>query len=204
MQVWERTVDGRRHRVESEGSVRRRLRWYVDDVLVVEKTAYEDSVELDSGKDHPDLGAVKVKFSVGGAPRRASLHGDLAGAIIGAGGTDLVPEAGSPAAAHEQKLLAHPHRYVATRVGIAVALIGVPLLIGLLSRFLPDVDIPFPDIPWPDIPWPDIPWPDLPSIPLPDLPDWIGLVWPVLLALVLARAEIRRRRRLEEERRDRD
>lgn len=57
-----------------------------------------------------------------------------------------------------------------------------------------------PDLP--DLPWPDIPWPDL------RLPDWVRwlldeakYVWPVVLAYVLARAEINRRRKQDELRR---
>ncbi|MDN4160868.1 hypothetical protein [Nocardioides abyssi] len=213
MQVWERTIDGRHHRVEAEGSARRTLRWYVDGALVVEKRSLEDSPELDSGDDHPDLGAVKLKFSALGNPRRATVHDDLVGAITGVGGTDLVPEEGSPAAQHEQRLLAHPNRYAARQAGIAIAVIAVPLLLGLLARLFPDVEIPWPDlpsIPFPDlprIPWPDlpsIPWPDLPS--LPDLPAWVervldvlGYVWPVALAFLLARGEVRRRRKRDEQ-----
>ncbi|MEV7430862.1 hypothetical protein AB0N29_14675 [Nocardioides sp. NPDC092400] len=214
MQVWERTVDGRHHRVEAEGSVRRHLRWYVDGALVAEKRTLEDAPELQADDD-PALGAVKVRFSALGAPRRASLHADQVGAITGVGGTDLVPEAGSPAAHHEERLLAHPNRYAATRAGVAIAVIAVPLLLSLLSRFLPDVDLPLPSIPWPDlpdlpsIPWPDVPRPDLPSIPLPDLPDlpgWVervvdvlGYVWPVALAFLLARGEVNRRRKRDQE-----
>ena len=62
-------------------------------------------------------------------------------------------------------------------------------------------------IPWPHasvarpaaVPWPDLPAPDLPDWPRP--PDWVSwvldkakYVWPVVVAYVLARAEIRRRR----------
>ncbi|MBC9732630.1 hypothetical protein [Nocardioides marmotae] len=217
MQVWERTVEGRHHRVEAEGSVRRRLRWYVDGELVAEKQTVEDGPELDSGDDHPDLGAVKLKFSTLGSPRRATLHGDVAAAIIGVGGTDLVPAEGSPAALHEARMLAHPNRYAARQAGIAVAIIAVPVLLGLLSRFLPDIDIPWPDIDLPSIPWPDI---DLPSIPWPDIdlpiphvdlevPAWVrrvadvlGYVWPVALAFVLARGEVNRRRKRDQQARE--
>lgn len=215
MQVWERTVAGHHHRVEAEGSVRRSLRWYVDGELVAEKRSAEDTVEIDSGDDHPDLGAVKVKFSVLGAPRRASVHDDLAGALVGVGGTDLVPEAGSPAAQHEERLLAHPNRYAAQKAGIAIAIIAVPVLLGLLSRFLPDIDVPWPDlpsIPWPDIDLPSIPWPDI-DLPIPrfdlEVPGWVrrvtdvlGYVWPVALAFLLARGEVNRRRKRDEQARE--
>ena len=86
----------------------------------------------------------------------------------------------------------------------------VPILLGLVVvRFA--VNLPFPDIPTPNLPdLPSVPWP---SIPLPDLPDWrlpdwlrwlldkAKYVWPVVLAYVLARAEIKRRRQQDERRR---
>ena len=91
----------------------------------------------------------------------------------------------------------------------AVAKVVVPILLGLLAvRFV--VDLPWPDwrIPWPDweIPWPEIPWPEIPwpSVDLPswELPAWVGwivdklkYVGPVVLAFVLARGEVRRRRK---------
>ena len=78
------------------------------------------------------------------------------------------------------------------------------------------VDIPWPHLPLPNLPdLPEIPWPDLPSVPLPDLPDlpdvqvpdwlrWIldkaKYVWPVVIAYVLARGEIRRRREQDRKR----
>ncbi|MDN4173378.1 hypothetical protein QWY28_10520 [Nocardioides sp. SOB77] len=217
MQVWERTVDGRHHRVEAEGSVRRRLRWYVDGEPVAEKRSAEDSVELHD-EDRPGLGAVKVRFSALGSPRRASVHADHLGALTGAGGIDLVPEEGSPAAKHEARLLAHPNRYAAWQTGIAAAVVLGPLLLGLLWRLLdpllPDLPaVPAPDLP--SIPWPDlpsIPWPDLPSIPWPDLPDrpaWVdrvvdvlGYVLPLAVAFAVARGEVNRRRRRDEQPRD--
>jgi hypothetical protein len=63
---------------------------------------------------------------------------------------------------------------------------------------LPDIDLP--SIPWPDIDLPSIPWPD---IDLPELavPSWLRVVlgtakfWlPVLLAIGVTMAEIRRQR----------
>ena len=60
--------------------------------------------------------------------------------------------------------------------------------------------IPWPDIDLPSLPWPDIPWPE---ISLPDVPDWVGLPVKVavamLVAYVVARGEIRRRRNREGE-----
>ena len=75
------------------------------------------------------------------------------------------------------------------------------VLVGLLGRVV--IDIPWPDIDWPDlpaIPWPDITWP---SIQWPDwqLPAWLRWVLdhakyivPVVVASVLAKREVGRRR----------
>jgi hypothetical protein len=90
-----------------------------------------------------------------------------------------------------------------------VAKIVVPIILAALAARLafalplPDWDLP--RIPWPDLP--SIPRPDLPSIPWPDwsMPGWLAwllakvqYVWPLLLAYVLARGEIRRRRQQDE------
>lgn len=92
---------------------------------------------------------------------------------------------------------------------------SVPLVIAwLLARFAFSIDLP--DIPWPDLPdLPSVPWPDiaLPDWSLPDwsLPGWLQqvldvlkFVFPVLLAFVIARGEIRRRRKQDELRQNDD
>jgi hypothetical protein len=105
----------------------------------------------------------------------------------------------------------HPRLYASRHVVLAVgkvaaALLGLAVFIRLLLQpvldwirdRLPHIDLP--SIPWPDIPWPHIPWPD---IDLPELavPSWLqviigtGKFWlPVLIAIGVAVAEIRRRR----------
>ncbi len=232
-QAWELLSDGRRHRVEVRGSISRRLTWTVDGAVVARARSSSDKIRVRAGDgledgEPPavgdDLGAIGVSFTSLGRPRRATLHApgeasDLA-LLTGAGGTDLHPEPGSVAARHEERLLAHPRRYAATQAAVAVAVLLVPLLLAaLLARLAFAVPWPdLPSIPWPSIPWPDlpsIPWPDLPSIPWPDwsMPGWLSwlldkaiLVWPVVLAYVLASSEVRRRRRQVEaraERRDR-
>ena len=123
---------------------------------------------------------------------------------------DLAPDPGSPAALYEDRVRTHPGRYTAVHTAVGVARVVVPILLaGLAVRFA--VSLPWPD--W-HVPLPDLPSPDLPSIPLPDwhLPDWTlpgwarwilehaHFVWPVILAFVLARAEIRRRRQQDERR----
>ena len=87
--------------------------------------------------------------------------------------------------------------------------IVVPLVVAwLLARFAFSIDLPdlpLPDLPdLPSIPWPDIPWPDI-SLPDWSLPGWVQEVldllkflFPVVLAFVIARAEIRRRRKQDE------
>lgn len=222
-QVWDLVVAGRRHRVETRGSFSRRLHWYVDDDMVAEKKSSEDKIRL-TAEGRPELGVVGVRFGRLGRPRRATLYEhDATGgpdasarAVAGIGGLDLRPEPGSSAAVHEDRVRAHPHRYAVIQTLGGVATVVVPIiLVALLARLafsipLPDWDLP--RIPWPDIPWPDIPWPDLPQIPWPDLsvPGWLAwlldhvkYVWPVLLAYVLARGEIKRRRKQDELRADR-
>ncbi|MDZ5619836.1 hypothetical protein SFC88_03310 [Nocardioides sp. HM23] len=207
-QRWDLDVEGRHHRVEADGSTRHRVRWYVDDQLVAERTAMEDKIRLRPSGDAAGhgLGAVLVRFSTLGAPRRATrLPPDEALDVqlsTGVGGTDLVPERGSKAAQHDERMLAHPTRYTVIQTAGGVATVVVPLLVAaLLARLAFSFD--WPAIPWPDLP--DIPWPEirLPGIPLPNwsLPGWVRealgyakYVWPVLLAFLLARAEIRRRR----------
>jgi len=215
-QVWTLSIDGRSHRVESRGSFSRRLRWYVDDDLVAGHKSSEAKVRL-SPDGRPELGIVGVRFSGLGSPRRATLFepdetggvDPTARAITGVGGIDLEPAPGSPAAAHEDKVRAHPRRYAAVLALGGVAKIVVPIILAALAaRFafalpLPDWDLP--SIPWPDLP--SIPWPDPPDIPWPDwsMPGWLGwlldkvqYVWPLLLAYVLARGEIRRRKQQDE------
>jgi hypothetical protein len=216
---WHLTVDGRDHRVEVEGTWSRTIRWYVDDEVVATKKSSEDKVTLEPETENGL--AVGLRFSSLGRARRVTLfEGDdnvpaKAKAVIGTGGLDLDPEAGSPAALREQRIREHPWRHATVATLGGVAKVVVPILLGLLVvRFAvnlpwPSWNIPFPDIdlpriPWPEIPWPQIPWPDI------DLPDWevpawvrwvadkAKYVWPVVLAFVLARAEVNRRRKQDE------
>jgi hypothetical protein len=198
-QVWRLSVDGREHRVEADPGTSRRLRWYVDDELVAEKKSMEEKVKIDS-----PAGRLQVRFSTLGAPRRATLADD-------ADGHDLVPEPGSAAARYEDKVRAHPERYALLQTVGGVGKVVVPIVLAsLLARFVFSLPISLPSIPSPDLP--SLPRPDLPSLPLPDLPSWSApgwveqildvahYIWPVVLAFVFARAEIRRRRRQDEKR----
>ena len=199
------------------GSIVREVTWEVDGTEVGRVKSSNDKLTVKSSDGA--RGTVVVRFSSLGRPLRATLvpaddAADLL-AAAGVGGTDLVPEPGSPAAVHEERLLAHPRRYTALRTAAGVAAVVVPLLVAaLLARLA--VMVPWPDIPWPDLPnlpdLPDVPWPDLPdlpNLPWPDwsLPGWVRqvldyaqYVWPVALAFLLARGEVTRRRRQAEAR----
>lgn len=219
-QRWELTLDGHRHRVEAVGRLSRRLAWYVDDELVAEAKSSSEKVRL-TPEARPELGVVAVRFSELGKPRRATVfEPDPSGttdpsamALTGLGGLDLEPEPGSPAARHEDRVRADPRRYALLAAGVGVARVLLPLLLAaLVARLaltIPFPDIDLPDISWPDVNLPSIPWPDidLPSIPWPDwsLPGWLvwvldnlHFVWPVIVAVVLARGEISRRRKQDE------
>lgn len=198
-QVWRLSVDGREHRVEAAPGTSRRLRWYVDGELVGEKKSMDEKVKIES-----PAGRLQVRFSTLGAPRRATLADD-------ADGHDLVPDPGSAAARYEDKVRAHPERYALLQTVGGVGKVVVPIVLAsLLARFVFSLPISLPSIPSPDLP--SLPRPDLPSLPLPELPSWSApgwveqvldvahYIWPVVLAFVLARAEIRRRRRQDEKR----
>ncbi|NEK59240.1 hypothetical protein GCU56_15345 [Geodermatophilus sabuli] len=109
----------------------------------------------------------------------------------------------------------HPRLWASRHVVLAVgrvlgALLGLAVLLQALVRpllqwlagLVPSVDlpaIPWPDVDLPSIPWPDVDWPDLPDV---SLPGWLLAVlataeyWgPVLVAVVLAVREVRRKRR---------
>ncbi len=219
-QVWTLVDAAGTHRVEVRGSWSKRVRWRLDDHLVAETRSLDDHVRL-SAKDRADQGVVSVRFSRLGTPRRATLfrsegpdpQDDSTRALVGVGGVDLLPSAGSPADRHEQRVRADPGRYALVAALGGVATVVVPIVLAtLLARLAftvpwPDWDLP--GIPWPSWHLPRIPWPDwhLPSIPWPDwhLPGWLSwllsharYVWPVLLAYGVARADIRRRRRQDE------
>ena len=210
-QVWQLTVDGRVHRVEAHGSWPRRVRWYVDDRLAAETRSGSEKVRL-TDRDGPGLAAVEVRFNRLGAPRRATLTGPRGDSGPGSaargatwdGGLDLAPEPGSAAAEHEERVRTRPRRHAALAALGGVVSVVLPLvLVALLARFA--MSLPLPDWDLPAIPVPDLPsiaWPDLPDVPWPDwsLPGWAtwllshaSYVWPVVLAVVLAHAEVRRR-----------
>ena len=213
---WQLTHDGHEHVVEiADAGLRRSVTWLMDGAEVAGRTTSDERVVLDG-----EPGAVGLRLpALTGPARRVTWYppggefGAAAAAQAGLGGIDLDPEPGSRAAAREAWMRAHPHPHPPRRTALAVAGILLPLLaLWLLHR----IDVPWPDIsiPWPDWDLPSIPWPDLdvpwPDWQLPDLPDWLRellekakYVGPVLLAYVLARAEVRRRR-AQDERKQRD
>ena len=149
-----------------------------------------------------------------GTPRRSTVYpaGADAASLAGIGGHDLTPEPGSRAAAHEESVLRHPGRYTAIQTLGGIAKVVVPIVIAaLLARVafsvpLPDVDLPRLPLPEVDVPLPSVPLPDI-EVPDIDPPDWLVWIlervkyaWPIVVAFLLARAEVRRRRRHAEER----
>jgi hypothetical protein len=214
-QRWELVLRGQRHRVEMEGSLVRTTRWYLDDELVATKRSTRSSLSLatEAAVGQAVGQAVGVSFGVLGDARRVTLFEDddkmpaTELADIGTGGIDLDPEPGSRGARREQRIREHPwrHTVIATLGGLAKVV--APLLAALLVVRVaievpwPRWNVPWPEITLPSVPWPDVPWPD---VDLPDRlwPAWfrwvadkVSYVWPVLLALGLALAEVSRRRR---------
>lgn len=183
--MWTLTRAGREHRVVAGGSGAHRVRWYVDGELRAEKKAWEEKLRLEDGDT-----ALQVRFATLGAPRRATLLDP------GDGEVDLVPEPVSRAAAYEDRVRDHPTRYALLATAGGAARVVLPILLGLVAlRFAVS-------LPWPDLP--SAPWPDLPDWELPGWVRWVldkaTYVWPVVLAFVLARAEVRRRRQQDEKR----
>lgn len=221
---WTLERDGTSHVVEvTPTGLGRTITWHRGSEVVLERSTWDDTVRL--VPDDQGAGAVRLRFGAFGPARRVTWYdgtGELDAATsaeIGVGGVDLLPEPGSRAARRDEWIDAHPRLHTARRTAVAVVGVLVPLLVvWLLGRFA------LPAIPWPDwdlprIPWPDlpsIPWPqiDLPQLPWPDwsLPDWTlppWLAWvrdharyvtPVVVAFVVAQAEVRRRRRQREQR----
>lgn len=214
-QVYELTVRGRRHRVEtSVDGWRNEATWWVDDEQIATGCSTENSVHLRPDEDHAlvdEVGAIRARFTTVGAPLRATwFEGDRAGAKaaahIGTGGLDLIPEEGSPAALREERMRANPRLFAARHVVGGVAKVVMPLLFTALMIWLagripwPAWDLP--SIPWPDLDLPSIPWPDwqLPRLDW-DAPGWLTwlaehakYVIPILIGLALARREMTRRR----------
>lgn len=216
---WTATVDGVEHRVELRfGSWKQHIRWLIDGEEVATKSTSDDRTTLSTDGDGYTLRVHKARWS--DSARRVRVFegegpGPVAQALSGVGGTDLEPAAGTRAARRQQRMLEHPTRYTVQRAAGALAGILLPLgaiwLLGQLLSLLPKPNIDLPDAPdLPDLNLPSISLPsiDLPTIiDLPDLPAWVeqaaaaaGFISPVIIALVVARLEVRRRQRRAAER----
>lgn len=222
-QVWELVVDGRLHRVEtSRGGWSNVVLWFVDGELVEsKKSSVDDALELTAPKGHEladEIGGVKARFTRFGRPRRvthfAGTRDEAATkALVGAGGQDLDPEPGSKAARREEWAERHPMLAslddILGGAGAILIPIAIAALLPLLKRLLPDWDLPsiplpdwdLPSIPWPDWDLPSIPWPDWDLPDLPAVPDWLRpivralvFLWPVILGVMIAVGEHRRRK----------
>ena len=98
----------------------------------------------------------------------------------------------------------YAYRHVAGAVsGVLLTIVGITVfaktvageLLHAVLEWLPDLRLP--DIDFPDLPIPSIPFPDLPDI---TVPGWVGSIAdvakyavPVLIALAVTQAEIKRR-----------
>lgn len=218
---WMLTHEGVAHEVEiTDKGIQRSAAWRIDGTEVASKATSDKRLVLEGG----ERGAVGLRLPefVGPARRVTFYSPDTEGvggastaAHAGLGGLDFDPEPGSAAAKREEWIRAHPNLHSLRRTLTAAAGIALPFFIAwLLSKIvLPSVSIPWPDwdIPWPTIPWPDwsISWPDWdipwPELNLPPAPPWVGtlldvlkIVVPILIAFVVARMELRRRRAQDE------
>lgn len=216
---WLLQHEGAEHVVEIVPSgVGRRVTWAIDGEEVAAKTGHDDRIVLDGGMH----GALAVRMpALLGPARRVTWWSSgqgvaaVAAAAVGIGGLDLDPEPGSAAARREAWIRAHPRRYAARRIGTRTAgLVAVIVATWLLTQVvvpaIPWPDWRLPEIPWPQVPWPQIAWPSppWPDWSLPTIPEWLRTIarytqflWPVVLAAVLTRAELRRRRDQDERKR---
>ena len=201
-QNFELRYAGRDHRVEvTDTGMSRRYVWTCDGDEVATHTSIDDRLTLKP----TDAARATVPGARGEVQVRAGLIGvKRATLVVDAVEIDLVPEEGSAAARREERIRAHPRRHLVLHTTAALARVLIPLLgVGFLVSWLPDWNLP--GIPVPGVDLPSIPWPsiDLPAIPWPDwkAPGWLRAVldkakyvWPVLLAIGIARHEVKRRR----------
>ena len=200
-QVWNLEHEGHEHRVVASRTARHVVRWYVDGELRAERRTMGDKVTLASpGRE--DGAKLLVYYSALGSPRRATLYedGDDVAALARRGGVDLAPEPGSGAERYDEKLREHPNRYAGLAALGGALKVLVPILLTLVAVHVA-INIPWPHVPFPhlsSVPWPDVPTPGLPDWHVPDRMWWVldkaKYVWPVVVAYVIARAEIKRRR----------
>jgi hypothetical protein len=196
-QVWTLDHEGREHRVVAGRTAGPMVRWFVDGELVGERRkTVSDKVTIAAAEGPARL---LVYYSALGAPRRATLYpeGDAISSLARLGGLDLVPAPGSRAERYDEQLREHPNRYAALAALGGAARVIVPILLTGLAIHLA-IRVPWPHVPFPDVP--SVPWPDVPTPDwhVPDRVWWVvdkaKYVWPVVVAYVIARAEIKRRR----------
>ncbi|WP_278312441.1 hypothetical protein [Lolliginicoccus levis] len=215
-QTWTLEAGGQHHRVNVWGSAGRRIEWQIDGVVVATQKTWNDKVRLTAD----DAGTMFLRFSSMGTPQRATYLSSTGPdvslkAAAGLAGVDLIPDPGTPAAKHEDRLRDHPTLYpMLQALGGAAGVIASVLIALLLAKLLSSIDWPdLPSVPLPDLPSIPLPTIPLPSIDLPDVtvPDWVRwlldklkYVWPVILAFVIARTEVRRRRKQDKARRSED
>ncbi len=220
-QRWALRTEGHEHEIEiADAGLGRQVVWRRDGEVIVSRRTSDERVRLvphDAGPgDLADAGTVGLRFGWFGPARRVTWYaagdgGEAAASLVGVGGVDFEPQPGSKAARREEWIRAHPRLYTARRGAAAIgSVLGGVLAAWLLARFafsirLPGLPrIPLPDLPdLPGVPWPSIPWPDV-SLPDWSLPGWARevasyakFVFPVVLALGMARSEIRRKRQQE-------
>lgn len=207
-QNFELRYAGRDHRVEvADAGMSRLYAWSCNGDEIATHKSMDDRVTLKP----TDPARATVPGARGEIQIRAGLTGvKRATLVVDAVEIDLVPEAGSAAARREQRIREHPQRHLILHTTAALARVLIPLLgVGLLLSWLPDWNLP--GLPVPDVDLPSIPLPsiDLPAIPWPDweAPGWLRAVldkakyvWPVLLAIGIARNEVTRRREQDERR----
>jgi hypothetical protein len=160
---------------------RDRIRLLVDGETVDETKAHGPKTRL-KGEDF-EIRAVTPLW--GGSVTRAELVPAGGGAPVA-----LEPEPGTRAAKRARFEREHPSLYAARHVvkgaaQVALALIGLTLLVSLLPDIDLDVDVDLPEIPWPHV----------------EVPEWLRALlrskkyWlPIVIGILLARAELRRRR----------
>jgi hypothetical protein len=206
---WRLEHAGESHVVEVAQGFRRGIVWSVDGEEVARKRTTDDRTTI--GADGRDD---KIALKISGwsdSARRVALYPASrkgvpvpAAAAIGAGGIDFVPDPGTKAAKRQAQMLAHPKLFFLRRTGAALAVvllaIGASWIGRQLLELLPDVDLPDVNLPrvLPEIDLPDIPWPSINLPDLPDLPEWVAaispFVIPVVIAAIIARGELKRRR----------
>ena len=204
-QVWRLTVDGRAHRVEADPGTSRRLRWYVDDDLVAEKKSMDEKVRLECAGRPARRPLLHARARRGGRPSSTAPTA-----------ATWSPDPGSAGGAATRTRCGRTRdRYATIQTVGGVGQVVVPIVLAtVLARFALLAAVAglgrsrSPHSRRPDLPCAPAARPATARL------DAAGLgrsrssthahyVWPVVLAFVLARAEIRRRRRQDEKRGDR-